>query len=494
MNEREQLIKAAKEKWEREQLVAQAKEKWASQNAAPTEKKETRVSDYIPGFFTDEKGLTLRAKKGGLLDPVVETNRTAEDAVKSGGYGGAALRQAAQGVLLGNYDELGGALEAIPRVLKRGGSLKDAYRKGRDEYREILKETEKQYPTTSNVANLAGSIAGPGRYALTAKGSAVVGGLLGLGNSSADLTKGEVGGAALDTGTGALLSYGTTKGLQKAMPILKTGAEKMGKGIKKVAGKLAENATGATAKQSEKFAEGAGEELLDRGIVTFGSSAKGIAKRAEKAMDAARGEIDSVLNQLDEKGAALDPETVIGEINKRIEKFKSNPGLAHYARALETIKNDITESLGNKAQKLSTIEQWKRAFGKVNWANEDVAVARKSAYRGLMDLGEEAAKNADKKLAEKFLNEKKTFGLLAPVLEASERRAAQLNQSPVGGLLDVATSTAAGGGPGGISAALLRRLLAPRLSSSGAVLLNQASKGASKIPELLQRSAPLVGR
>jgi hypothetical protein len=130
------------------------------------------------------------------------------------------------------------------------------------------------FPKPQGVANIAGAIAGPGKLVKGAKGALAAGGLLGLGESKADLTKGEVGKAALDAGVGTV-GGGVGYGLGKVVePLLKPVAKKISGGLSKVSGKLAEKATGATGKQLDRFAPGAGEELLEKGIVRFGDSPK----------------------------------------------------------------------------------------------------------------------------------------------------------------------------------------------------------------------------
>ena len=71
---------------------------------------------------------------------------------------------------------------------------------------------------------------------------------------------------------------------------------------------------------------------------------------------------------------------------------------------------------------------------------------------------------------------------MAPIFDAAEGRASQLNQSPVGGLLDVATIGAAGP-----MEAVARRVIAPRIASTAAVGTDLLSKGAAMAPKGAQR-------
>lgn len=127
--------------------------------------------------------------------------------IKSGSSG------LAQGALLGFADELGGAQKGLWRTLTKGGSLGDNYRAARDEERARYAEAEKANPKTYFAGALGGGMASapflPGGQGKTLKQlvrtGAALGGVGGLGMSEADLTKGEVGRAAIDAGVGVAL-------------------------------------------------------------------------------------------------------------------------------------------------------------------------------------------------------------------------------------------------------------------------------------------------
>lgn len=210
MNEREQLIKQAQEKWEREQLISQARAKWEKENS------------------------------GGVREG------SPEDRVNKGGMIAAALRKGAQGFYGGGYDELAGALETVPNMVKDGKGVGESYREGRDYYRDVQDETEKQYPITSKVAELVGSVVGPGKYMKGLKSTVAVGGLMGLLGSKADLTKGNILPAAVDAAEAAALGgvgYGLAKGAEK---VFKKGvglvAPKLRGGVERVIGKAEKRA------------------------------------------------------------------------------------------------------------------------------------------------------------------------------------------------------------------------------------------------------------
>lgn len=126
------------------------------------------------------------------------------------------------------WDEMAGVAEATGGSLQRifsgdidpslDGLKRNAeqtladYRTGRDESRAIDNAGAKAFPKSSLAANVAGALLVPVPGSGAAKGAgflararaaagagAKVGGLYGLGSSEADLTRGDIGGASLDT-------------------------------------------------------------------------------------------------------------------------------------------------------------------------------------------------------------------------------------------------------------------------------------------------------
>ena len=116
-------------------------------------------------------------------------------------------RGALQGATLGLSDEITGALESLFSKTK-------TYSQARDESRANNAAAQDQHSLLYGGGELAGGIL-PGLIpgAGVAKGASIAeaagkaalqGGIAGLGSSEADLTKGDIGGAALDTGIGAV--------------------------------------------------------------------------------------------------------------------------------------------------------------------------------------------------------------------------------------------------------------------------------------------------
>lgn len=435
-----------------------------------------------------------------------------------------AVSQGLQGLGGGFLDEAIGAIEAggqtlgvkglgdregnvgftKPYWLDENKSLGDAYREGRDKERAALSAQEAANPNLSTGAQLAGAIAGPGKLVKGIPGMAAFGAGEALGRSEADLTEGQVGDAALDTALGGLLGGatgyaapkligGAGKLVSKAGDALEPLATKAGAGLKKIAGRFAENATGATGKQMENFAEGAGEDLLEKGLVRFGDDAEKIAERVGGYSDEAGQSIGNALKELDQRGVQIDVNKVIGQIEGKIKELSSAPG---NERLIKQLTGEIDNLLLREQDRIpvSMAEQAKRNFqSQVKWNNPDVEnKAATTVSRAFKDSVEEAALGADESLGKGFQEAKKAYGFAAPIREAAERRAAVNNQSPLGGFGDVVTGgagAALGGGIGAGAAVAGRRFVQPRLASSAAVTANNLGEIIKTSPQSLGRFA-----
>ena len=398
-------------------------------------------------------------------------------------------RGAAQGVTLGLADEAMGAFGALHDVATDQYTIKDLvdrYRAWRDESRSLDDEARKVNPKSFIGGELAGGLVIPGSAfkGATTVGSALksgaIGAAYGLGKSEADITKGDVANAAKDAAVS-----GTVGAVAGAV------ADKLPEFIKYLGGKsrakavqMAENSTGATRVGAEKFKDGTGEYLLDSGLIRPFQNQVGLAEGAGRRLDHVGEQIGQILKEADEAGITLSKNQVMQEVARRARALKSEgPGYVPSAKAMEgSLSDDITEALvagkhDLNSLKPSLINKYKQSYKKVNWADPDRAMAQKGMYRSLMDA-EEKAVSQSPELLERFLPNKKEFGMLDPIVEAAEKRAAQLKQSPVGGFNDIATTAAAA--PLGLKALLtaapLRRAIAPRVTSTGAYGFNQLSK------------------
>lgn len=164
-------------------------------------------------------------------------------------------------------------------------------------------------------------------------------------------------------------------------------------------------------------------------------------------------------------------------IETKIADLKRFPGNDRLINQLQNEADNLM-ARGQSELPIGIAEQAKRNYQRqVNWNSpafeQDAATTVSRAFK---DEVEKKALAASPELGKKFKEDKDLFSLLSPINVAAEKRAKTLNQSPFGGLLDMA-STAAGGAVGGPPAALaaapVRAFASKRLASSAAVSLDK---------------------
>jgi hypothetical protein len=427
------------------------------------------------------------------------------------GMAEAALEGIGEGVSFGYLGNLQAATEPLTfAALNKitGQDVKpDDYVAARDSYNKRQEQIKEDQPNAFYGGQVGGALltaapflkAGQAATKLGRVAQATgVGATQGVAQSPQDV-EGEINPVQLSdrfTGLalGGLLGAGgqlASEGASAALPFISKGVQNTGSYIKRQAGKLAEKATGATGKQSEKFAEGAGNELLDRGLLKAFDDPEKIAQRAQTAMNESYSQIDDALSQLDASGAEASIENIVKVLENKVVELNKTAG---NNKLIKQIQNEI-DSLyerGQSGMPLSAGEVSKRNFQKqVNWNSSEAektgAYAVSDAFK---DEVERAALATKPELAEQFTKAKQDYSLLAPIEKAAQKRADTLNQSPFGGLLDVAAIGAGGGfgGEEGTAAGLAfaggRRFLAPRLASTLAVSLNKISKPLMAFPKL----------
>jgi hypothetical protein len=290
-------------------------------------------------------------------------------------------------------------------------------------------------------------------------------------------------------------------GIGAAVPLAAQGgsslAQKLKEALRGKADKLAEKATGATGIEVGKFVPGTGRELLDRGVVKFSSSPSGIAKNAQKILDAAEASKSDILESK-LKGVSVDRNKIYAKVREKIKELSSDESQTDLVRKLESKLDDLLDvAHRNKSElPISQSEGIRRGFDKsAKWDSASDLPSREAnrilanAYR---EVAEETASTASPNLGAQFKADKKTQHLLIPVVKAAEKRANQLQQSPAGGLLDMAAASAGGtvAGPAGALSGLAIKQIRPRLASMGAVSSDKLAQSAGKLSNQLKDMNP----
>jgi len=441
-------------------------------------------------------------------------------------------RGAEQGVMAGFTDEISGRIaqgvdyakglfgesptEMAERYAKDYGirvkgvptNRDEMYTQVRDEERNEDRAAAEANPMSYGGGGLAGGlltnvIPGVGLakgagYGKTALSAAAQGAAFGAGASESE----DALGVGIDAGIGAGIGAVAAPVMRMGGEFLGDGVEYAGKKIGQLGNKLrgtaedfAVKATGATGRQAEKFSDDAGRQLLNRKIVRFGDTPETIAGRAQQAVDDAGSHIGQILDDLDEQGVKSSVENIVSGVEKRISDLKKIPGNEKIIRQLENEVENLYER-GESFLPVSVGEKAKRNFqSQTNYASPE-ADKKATAIMGreFREESERAALEASPNLAEAFIDEKKTIGLLKPIQKAAQNRASTLNQSPFGGLGDTAAAGAGlvSGGPAAAAAVAGRRIIAPRLSSMMAISTDAIANIARSAPNRLGKFAVII--
>lgn len=229
--------------------------------------------------------------------------------------------------------------------------LVDAYRQNRDVARKEQHQDIAANPAVSAVANTGGMLLNP---MLRSMGPTGMGAVQGLGNSEADLTKGDVVGAAEDTAIGTGIGY---LGGRAA----KAATEVAAPALQKFANKNAVRAIGMSAGDIEAagtdISKDVGETALDKGVISanpLDNSADAMLARA-KGLPANNAYGSQMVKSLSEKSAA--------------DLAGDGKGFADYINPLKIVQDTVGKPafMASTANSLSTIlEKSPQVFGK--WA------------------------------------------------------------------------------------------------------------------------------
>lgn len=397
----------------------------------------------------------------------------------------ATIRGAVQGVSRGFGDELSGNIGGAIDYLQGEGDFKTLYEKNKAEQVAKNQQSEKDWPKLYGAGQVGGSLI---KSATSLPAMALEGIAQGIGYSDADLVNGDVKGVAKDAAIGGATSAGIGAAAQGVTTMAPRVLNYLSGLSRQNAASLALNGTGATGLQASRMAPGTGEFLLDNGITRFGSTAEGVANRAGEAMQQSGREINRVLQTLDNNGVTASMDNVVTALQGRIAELDRIPGNERLVRQL-TDEIDNLVARGQSNLPVSLAEESKRVYqGNVNYASPEIdKKASTHMARAFRDEVERVAENADPALANTFRDAKRSYGMLAPVEEAATRRAAVLDQSPLGGLGDMVA-----GGVGGAPGVVAKRFISPRLANSGAVTLNVVSRALAASPQVFGRYAQVL--
>ncbi|CAM4463403.1 hypothetical protein [Vibrio agarivorans] len=185
----------------------------ANQNNMPKATAEVKAeADAMVEEFTQTGSLRSRLNNNTQLNDALEQGN-----LFSGETREAFQRGVSQGATFGFADEMSGGVRGLINTIFGEGSLGDNYREARDESRANVAAANEAAPAAGIAGEVVGGVGaalpaapatgvGLGSNLLNlARVGAVEGGIAALGGSEADLTQGEVGQAAIDTGVGAAI-------------------------------------------------------------------------------------------------------------------------------------------------------------------------------------------------------------------------------------------------------------------------------------------------
>jgi hypothetical protein len=476
------------------------------------------------------------------MDPeTIENLRQAKLAQQYGGLEslGHAFRK---GGVLGFDEELGGAAQAqqqftnslwnhilpgsmqLPVAQDENGQpipALDVYRQGRDGNKLVEASARGAHPDLYRTGEIAGGLVlplpgGAGKtLAGAVKTGAGIGAVAGLGDSEADLTKGEFGQAALDTvlgGTfgagGGALGYGAAKLGPALMRLLRLklegGAVGMGRRVLNGGADLAS----ATKKP---LADDAVREALKRGAIVPGGTAKGAFNRLEldtKGLGNAYADIVARLEKLGITGP--DAAKLAAELQAEGTALASNTMNNAVPRLYESTAENVMEKAGGKNLGLTQAENLKRSLqgmAKGNYANlatkelgdaqMDVASRMRQAVEDTIEQQTANAGPEAQQLASEFQPVKQTLGNLIAARESARKGMSKAAQRKPLGLTDVmlAAGQLAHGGTEPMNlaktagVALVSKLLRERGPSTAASLAYGGSRAAKALA-----ASPLTSR
>lgn len=250
--------------------------------------------------------------------------------------------------------QLGAVGKTAMDVLSGATSLGDApdeYRSERGSLKKDLGEVAGANPKSAFVGGLAAAPFMP--IQAGAKGGALYGGAKALGDSDADLTKGEILPALNDAAIGATAGAVVGDAAEQAGKYISKGSQGVSDWLKRVAEKKALNATGATGLQASKFADDAGRQLLDRKIIGFGNSQSQIAQKAADALQKSGEGINAVIGKLDDMGVKVNRNKVVQYLKSKLAGLSGDESQNALADKIRGKIADVQEQIANQSENVS---------------------------------------------------------------------------------------------------------------------------------------------
>ncbi len=255
----------------------------------------------------------------------------------------AAIRGGIQGLTSNFSDEavggLGAAGSAAIHLDPSLEHLKQRYQELRDLERQKNDAAMKAHPSMYRGADLGGAVAqgfllptsglvGPITKSMSAaekilqgaKIGGTVGGIAGLGSSNADLTQGDVKGAANDATTGAATGAAFGGLLQGGVEGVKGGARLGGRILDNVLSRY--KPTQIISKATQKGLEGTDLTSLEPHLNALEDTSKELASRALQTKTALQNDYTSILDDAEKAGNKVDLNNFLDRLDKLKAKYK----------------------------------------------------------------------------------------------------------------------------------------------------------------------------
>jgi hypothetical protein len=349
-----------------------------------------------------------------------------------------AIRKLASGASAGFSDELAGGFEAAGQAAGLTGfggpikdikytgnptldlkTLKEAYERGKQKERALLKLDEVTNPGVSKTMDIAGAVVSPinkiGKGLSLAKQSAIIGGMTGLGNSEADTIAGNLEDTAMGGAVGGVLG----KGIDKLAPaVTKYITDPIANKSKELANWMAAKAVGAergTLKSlgAEKVQD-IGEYALTNKLLSPLANTDDLIARNQAVKQKAADARTAIYKEIDDvSGSTFNPLETAVDIEKKAGGFWRSPINKSETNQLENTLESVTMR-GDKNISLNEAQKLKEELGKVaNWRNTlnptDKEKMAREAYGVVNEAIDKAAtdgaKTLNKEGAEKIIKE-----------------------------------------------------------------------------------------